>query len=379
MLNAHHQRLRRAVRNFARFLTVNAAIAICAFDPSHAVAGSGVFYFADAHLQDCSRPAMNAGVSNVCGASITHIEQVSWALGNGLKANQFSELEALYQRWCTGQDRFADGSWKLGSLGRAWQTTFESRARWDADLSSLRAWQSQTSNSQMALLAEMAYWRAYAWHARGQGYARSVLPEGWKLFGTRLQEAMHAAERAFENDAPKCPAVYSQIIDILIDGGAPDEVLKNFYDTHAKGFASYQQLHLSMARHFEPRWGGSVEKYAAFVDQVVELTRETEGTGMYARLYLVVDHPSRIPFEPDRADSKGPTWPRLKKSYEDLLERSPLSDWVREHFLESTCRTENHALYRRLRSEIIAKNYSVYGKHSLEVCDRMHGYLSATN
>ncbi len=99
-----------------------------------------------------------------------------------------------------------------------------------------------------------------------------------------------------------------------------------------------------MARHFEPKWGGSTAKYELFADSVAEQTKNFEGMGMYARLYWLVDRRQGIPFTNDPLAP--PSWKKLRAGYEDLIRLYPSSIHNLGKYAGVACRSTDGELYR---------------------------------
>ncbi len=77
----------------------------------------------------------------------------------------------------------------------------------------MRRWKEKTPKSRAAALTEAFYWFKYAWNARGQGSARSVSPEGWKLFQKRLQkaEAVLLESKPYASNSPLWWRIYIDV------------------------------------------------------------------------------------------------------------------------------------------------------------------------
>jgi hypothetical protein len=127
-----------------------------------------------------------------------------------------------------------------------------------------------------------------------------------------------------------------------------------------------------MARHYEPKWGGSTELYERFADQVAEQTRGFEGWGMYARLYWLVDQRRDLPFVNE--ESAPPHWKKLRSGYEDLVRLYPSSMHNLGKFAGVACRSNDGELYRQLRAKIDGYEQGADMLDPIDVCDRRHGW-----
>jgi Domain of unknown function (DUF4034) len=281
----------------------------------------------------------------------------------------FVELDRLFDTWCTGADRFPDGRWKLSQYVEGLAQSFQGWNRWSKDLDTIKEWQKARPNSSAAQYAEAVYWRAYAWKARGEGYTSTVSKEGWALFKERLQTA-ESILAAPQIKAAHCPAPEVLKIHVLTDLGASEAQLLSAYSAAASKYSQYHNIHFAMARHYEPKWGGSLKKYEAFADQVAQQTKAFEGMGMYARLYWVVDYHGGTPFTNN--PKAPPTWKKLKAGYEDLMRLYPSSIHNINKYAGVACRSTEGALYRRLRDKIVGFEQPEEMVDPIDVCDLRH-------
>lgn len=288
----------------------------------------------------------------------------------------FDELDKLYEQWCTGKDRFPDGLWKLSRYGDGLAANFSSWNKWSKDLETIKRWQNLHPKSEAAQYVEAVYWREYAWKARGSGYASSVSKEGWEIFRERLHKSEDIID-ALRKVPFRCPAPYPLTLSLLNDRGATEEEFLAVYTEGTSRFPEYHNIYFSMATHYEPRWGGSVEKYDAFAKRAAEQTKKFEGMGMYARIYWLVDNKYEIPFH--EQSPQPPEWKKLHAGYEDLMRRYPSSMHNLGKYAGVACRTRDSKLYRELRSKIVGYEYSADMVDSIDVCDRRHQWNSVTN
>src|SRR6185312_8266902 len=162
-------------------------------------------------------------------------------------------------------------------------------------------------------------------------------------FGQRLKKA-DALMEEIRPRSKNYPAWYSRRITILLDLGRKAEARKIF-EEGARRFPEYQKIYLSMARAYEPKWGGSEESYEEFANEAARMTHNFEGMGMYARIYAKVDGRYGIPFDPE--NSEFPSWEKLHAGYEDLMKKYPNSNWNMNMYASVACRSNDSALYRR--------------------------------
>lgn len=292
---------------------------------------------------------------------------------SALNARNFAELDALYDRWCVGKDRFPDGRWKLSQYEAALSGNFNAWGAWAKDLEVITAWQKSAPRSAAARFAEAVYWHAYAWKARGEGYASSVSKEGWELFRERLAKA-DAAMAKFPK-MMECAAPHALRLNLLTGQGATEAQFLKAYEEAASKFPEYHSIHFAMAQHYEPKWGGSAAQYEAFADRVAARTKGFEGMGMYARLYWIVDTRQGQPFT--NSPTQPPSWRKLKAGYQDLMRLYPSSMHNLGKFAGVACRSREGELYRKLRTAIAGHQETADMLDPVDVCDRRHGWVES--
>jgi hypothetical protein len=286
---------------------------------------------------------------------------------------RFDEAEALFEKWISGTDRFPDGRWKLSMYEEGLERYFEDLDQAEeVTLAKIQRWQQLFPDSFAAKYAEALYWRQAAWKARGQYYANTVTKEGWVLFRERLAKA-DAILTKLEPKAVRYPTWYHVRIANLIEQGRQDEAEKVYKEGQAR-FPDSHYIYLQMARAHQPKWGGSREAFDKFAREVAKHTAALEGNGMYARLYWMVDYTTDIPLESEQ--SKYPSWKLLKSGFEDLEKHYPGSIHNRRKYAAFACRSNESALYRKLRSEIsvyagVGEAFTVV---PVDACDLRHGW-----
>jgi hypothetical protein len=279
----------------------------------------------------------------------------------------FAALDALFERWCTGRDRFEDGRWKLSFFGDGIGGLFGSTIPWTEAHDIIQEWRKRHPRSTAAPYIEGIYWRSYAWEARGDGYASQVPKSAWPIFRERLARSRKVIE-AMDLTSAKCPAAFPLTINVLRDSGAPRTLVRAVYDAGVSRFPEYHPIHLAMAISLDPRWGGSFAEYDAFAREVAQATSAWEGRAMYARIYWIVD---------DFSDSsaggsvaRGPKWPALKAAYDDLLSRYPNSLHNLARYAAVACTAGDAEAYQRLRPRLAGQESTLSNYVPYEVCDQ---------
>ncbi|MBX7229188.1 MAG: hypothetical protein K1X48_06250 [Burkholderiaceae bacterium] len=282
---------------------------------------------------------------------------------------EFDKIEKDFQAWCSSTERFPDGQWKLIAFEYSFNLMFKTWKKWDDDRKRFEEWKVKNPTSAASALIEAIFWRTYAWNARGGGYASTVSKEGWELFRERMEKAKTVLTNS-KNQAKSCPLWYSLMLDTLRDSGSPLVELETLYKEAAALFPEYHPIHFSMGSALSPRWGGNLERFDKFAREVVKITKQAEGYGLYARLYWTEDGPAPYTIQFPKG-SKTPEWELMKSGFEDLMKRYPESTWNMNKFASFACRANDKATYLKLRQQLgtIIDSQLWPSGYSVDVCD----------
>jgi hypothetical protein len=361
----------------AMLLAASAALAVCAsaYAAPRTTTHQGITQtIDDIGPVDRTVSCVRAGTSKSieCPDTLQFEQAGAWFVDSAQSHRRFDTLDQLYARWCSGKDRFPEGTWKLAKYEAKWEELFRVWNDWERYDRFLKDWKAARPGSEAARFTEAVYWHTYAWSARGGNYANTVSAEGWALFNERLKKAhaILAAPRAAGQD---CAAWYPLQIDVAHLLGKQAEARAAF-DKGSKLYPEYHQIYFAMARGFEPKWGGTAAAYDAFAEQVTRMTSRFEGRGMYARMYWIQDCAHCMPFNPD--NPKSPTWNKLRAGYDALLKKYPGNFHITNQYASVACRSSDSAAYRALRNKttpfLIEENFRVV---PVRACDRRHKWV----
>jgi Domain of unknown function (DUF4034) len=283
---------------------------------------------------------------------------------------RYHDLDNLIARYVTLQDRIDDGRFKLSGIGEFMDMAVQQRPPGVA-LPEIQDWRSADPNSPGAALLEAAYWRNAAWTARGNGFANTVSPEGWRLFHERLQHALKTLTDS-ESYAARNPLWYTESLDANIGLGVSRQKQFALYERGIVAFPDYYPLHCQMAQGLLPKWGGSNKAVADFIKSVTKRSAPATKAQMYTRLWWCVDNSTTLDVNVFR--DMGASWTRIKVGFESLNESYPGSLWNRSNYASFACRAGDIRTYRRLRTEL-GDRINIYAKQafpanvSLDICD----------
>lgn len=290
-------------------------------------------------------------------------------LQNMWTSKRYGELDQALLKLCAEDTRLPDGQTELLVFPHAFATVFDAWKDWSGFGKQLASWRAQSPGSPAQAMVETMYWRAYAWHGRGSGYAYKVPPEAWELFRERMAKAT-ARLRESKALASSCPLWHVLNIDTLIDSSAPPATRNAAYADALRLFPTSQQIHFAMARAMTPKWGGKEGDFDRFARRAIGYTQKAEGTAIYARLYWSEDCNCDDALTFNQADS--PDWKLMKAGFDELLKRYPDELYNRNKFASFACRANDRATYTKLRRELGDNIIDSLWPSSwkVDVCDR---------
>ena len=292
---------------------------------------------------------------------------VGWKVQHLYGAAQFAKLDQLIETLTQPDQLTDDGVPRALGVLQGLKDFLDGWNNWQFDLDKIAEWRKEYPDSYGADLTEAILWRQWGWHARGGGYASTVTPEGWRLFGERLGHAEQVLERC-KSRASKSPLWYSLRLSVARDASWDRKRYQALLDEATQRFPWYIPFYLSATNYFSPKWGGTYED----VDQLARRTTAAplgNDHSLYTRIYWELTNEAPEDFELFR-DSKA-AWPLMKAGFEGLMKRYPTSKWNLNAYAYFACRANDGPTYGALRARIgqslmpgaWAANYAT------EVCD----------
>lgn len=260
---------------------------------------------------------------------------------------KFDRLEALAKSYQDSDRRSLSGGYirlELFYSGMSEMLSVRdpefSEARWQP---AYEEWVKQFPESPTPRVANAAFIYAKAWKARGSGYWNSVFPDKAKIYQAEL---VRCRDYLLENSqiASRDPHYYTLLARTEFELGGGHANLIQTFVTGLRKYPWYGQYYFSASLFLQPKWGGSTELLSAWVEQAVDSTRDTDGDGMYARLYV---HNSGGGQAYEDIIENGPGWPRLKSAIHDVLKRYPTAGNAAS-YLKSACKARDQEEVRSL-------------------------------
>jgi hypothetical protein len=284
------------------------------------------------------------------------------------ETEDFASLEAMLHPKDGELVNFDDGSSRVEGAMAGLGSLLERASVPGPELSLLAKWRRQFPLSDGPDLIEALLFQSWAWQARGHGYAKEVSPQAWAEYAQRIEMADAALTDAADK-SQRSPAYYPLAISLGVDQSKNRQDLQRLADNSLEEFPDYYPPHRAMIRAYLPKWGGSyveIDDYVEHVQAKVPAERQRE---MYARLYTTLASLSEE--EVDLFVETIANWPKVKEGYEDMLDRYPHSDWLRNLYAGMACRARDAETYRALMSELENRLLPAawVGKYSIQMCN----------
>jgi hypothetical protein len=287
-----------------------------------------------------------------------------------LMANgQVDDLERLLNDMANGQQRMADGRWKLMPVMSGLSERFAGAKDWHHDVQVIERWRAKYPESGAAATVEAFYWTQYAWDARGTGYIQSVTKEAYAIFLERLQHAESVLKVGSKN-ARQFPPWYQQYLIVARGLDWPRAVMLDLFGAAVKAFPDYPPFYFTTVVNVTPKWGGSWLAVDTFVDEAARADQGVDGEILYARLYWLLAQDGGVNFDLFRATHA--SWPRMKKGFEQMMRAYPHSAWNLNNFAAFACRAGDRKTFNDLRARMgdVITPEAWTGSYSLDVCVR---------
>lgn len=268
---------------------------------------------------------------------------LSWKLAKLLREGKYEELEKVAAAWRKPEARMLDGRWNLfvfyNTLASRTESTDEGFAEARRKLEDWRAKRPQAIEP-VILLAELE--SAYAWHARGGGWANTVTEEGWRLMSERLAKAKSLLDSVYERRL-ECPHWVNAMQSVALGQGWSDDKVKSMLDEAIAAWPEYWLYYFSEARRLLPRWGGAPGEWEKFSrsfpgDLGKELSARIPWAQQWA--YWNIFRDTDIP------------WSQMKEGFERMVQRYPDSTRTKSAFAVFAGMADDRETCKRLLDEL---------------------------
>lgn len=287
------------------------------------------------------------------------------------QTGDYAALESMLYPEASSLAELDDGGSRLAGVYLGLADLFEQELSIESAFARLGEWRKSSPDAGGPALVEAILLRSWAWSSRGSGYNDTVSPQRWELFALRTETAVAALEDAHDGALDSSPLFYQLSLALQRDRSGDIRDLKQTFDEGIEKFPDYYPLYGQMLTTLMPRWGGSYAQVADFISEVVERTREQHGNEMYTRLYWMFAE-----LEGDGTDlfsNTSASWGVMRQGFDDIVQRYPKSEWIRNNYAAFACRAKDADSYREVRSTIEGKIISSAwkGAFTLERCDEL--------
>jgi membrane associated rhomboid family serine protease len=282
----------------------------------------------------------------------------------------YRTLDAWLEKSSAKLEDLPDGSSTLEGIAGGLSELFDFGGLQPAEVwGHLADWRHAVAGSVYAELMEVKYLEAWAWAARGSGYASSVSQQGWAIYAHRLTMARSGLEEIGARSTGR-ELWYTLSLRIGLAQSKSIDELRGLFDAGVKVAPGYLPLYRAMLRALMPRWGGSYEQVDQFITQLTTHQNDDRDFEMYARLYWLfagLERDDANIFADGRAK-----WPDMWRGFRQMMQAYPHSDLVPNAFARFACLAEDPTTYRWLRPLIEQRRSAVAwtAKTSIESCDK---------
>jgi hypothetical protein len=229
---------------------------------------------------------------------------------------QFALLERAMTDLTKSEKTFASGKSTASAAYQAFRRLMPAPGTRPNEQDRIRRWKEAIPNSYFVVFADARYLYGDAWNSRGSGYAGSVSPESWDLYALRLQEAEKKLMSAPQS-LKDTPLWDNLLLAIALDSRKVESVPQVVFENAVKRWPRYFDFYEVMLTRLTPKWGGSWDDVEMFIDKWSRQRESTEGTSMYARLYIGMLSQGATP------DETAMKWAKMRTSFDDLVARYP--------------------------------------------------------
>lgn len=241
----------------------------------------------------------------------------------------FAALEAMADEYRTSKARTSSGLWKLTLFHVGIKSAFY-RQGGDWANRIAQAWVDQYPQSPTA---QLAY---------GQ-----MLPNA---------ESARAYLEANKKVAAQDPRWYEMMAEIANAQGWPRSRFTLMIDEGLDRMPWYYPIYFAAVDYLSPRWGGSAAEIEQFARRAVERTQETDGWGLYARIYW---YASQSVFGDQLFTASEVDWSDMKKGMDDVL-RQYADGWNLANFVRFACVKGDGKAMKELTDRMDERAWSVW-------------------
>lgn len=267
--------------------------------------------------------------------------------------------------------RLVDGRPRLEAVHSQFNEYFERAGGSDESLlADVNAWKRHNPNSAAAPIVEAIAWRSRAWAARGRSFSGDVAGQGWAIFQDKLTkaQAILAANKARSDSNPMW---YVESMIVARGLGWERRRVSALYDEGIRKFPDNYSIERQMLMYLSPKWNGSYQTVARFINAAASAAPHELSAITYARLYWQLQEIQEVDGR-DYFVQSNAVWPRMKRGFLTLFQQYPGSYWNLNHFASFACMADDAPTYRDVRQRIGAQIYvqAWTRRYPAAICDK---------
>jgi hypothetical protein len=201
-----------------------------------------------------------------------------------LHRGDFAEIDRIADRIHQEKTRLPGGGWLISAVTQGLETPKDSTKEEQVDR--LKAWVAARPQSITAHVALAKAYIAYAWEARGNGYADKVTDEGWRLFNERIAKAKKVLDDS-ANMKPMCPEWFSRMQTVALAQDWEKVRTAALFAQAIKFEPDYISFYKSYAQYLLPKWAGEDGDDAALAKQSADAIGGQKGDYVYYEIATV--------------------------------------------------------------------------------------------
>lgn len=245
-----------------------------------------------------------------------------------LNAGDRDALEKLAETLRDNRERLDGGTW---ILARFYDKLSDLPADPEAAAERVKffeRWAAEHPESRTAPVALAEALTAYAWRARGSGWASSVTEEGWRLMAERLERAWEVLDGA---QGTRCPGWYAAAQDVALGQSWDRARYFELVDEALRNEPTYGTYYTKACYWMLPRWHGEPGEFAGWLAEKADEAPEAERDWKYAFLVWMAERmpvSGEIIFNEENLD-----WERTKRGFRQWMDALPENRMVQFQFL----------------------------------------------
>jgi Domain of unknown function (DUF4034) len=263
----------------------------------------------DPHLARPADETQSNGEPSLLEPESTYEPRISALLDQ----RNFEQLDKEAQDVRVSKIRVVGGTWKIFSF-YAGTGTFANdhpaEADYNAKIARIKEWIAARPESATPYIALANMYMAFAWLARGSGYANTVTNGGWRLFRERLELSKAPLLKA-ATVREICPYWYSVVLDLALAEGWDKSSAREIREQANLFEPNYYHINRQYANFILPKWYGTDGEAESFVEEAADRLGGQQGDFLYFELASV----SVCSCKSDKPSMAGLSWSRIRRGY----------------------------------------------------------------